>query len=107
MKQYLYKITPMRQGMVIEGPTKEEAGIIISKHFGYLKSLTEQGSVLLFGRTQNSGKETFGIAIFRADSEEQAKTIMKNDPAVQNGVMKAKLYEYKLAVLNARDWQAD
>ena len=92
--------------MVIEGPTKEEAAII-SKHFSYLKSLTEQGTVLLFGRTQESGAETFGIAIFRADSEEEVRIIMKNDPAVQNGVMKAELYEYKLAGLNARDWQAD
>lgn len=91
--------------MVIEGPTKEEAAII-SKHFSYLKSLIEQGTVLLFGRTQESDAETFGIAIFRADSEE-ARIIMKNDPAVQNGVMKAELYEYKLAGLNARDWQAD
>jgi uncharacterized protein YciI len=80
MMQYLYRITPTRLGMVAEGPTDEEAAIM-SRHFDYLKSLTGQGTVLLFGRTQNSDATTFGIAIFRAESEVEARSIINNDPA--------------------------
>ena len=106
MMQYLYRITPTRLGMVAEGPTDEEAAIM-SRHFDYLKSLTDQGTVLLFGRTQNSDATTFGIAIFRAESEVEARSIMDSDPAVKEAVMRAELYPYKVAGLNARDWRAD
>jgi uncharacterized protein YciI len=104
--QFLYKITPTRVEMVTEGPNDEEA-VIMSRHFSYLNSLTEQGTVLLFGRTQNSDASTFGIAIFRADSEDEAYSIMKSDPAVKDGVMRAELYPYKVAGLNARDWPVE
>jgi uncharacterized protein YciI len=106
MKQFLYKITPTRLGMVEVGPTDQEAGIV-KEHFRYLTSLTEKGTVLVFGRTQNADAKAFGIAILRAESEGEARSIMENDPAVKRGVMRAELYPYKVAGLNARDWQAD
>jgi len=92
--------------MVTNGPTDEEASII-SEHFNYLKLLTEQGVVLVFGRTQNKDASTFGIAIFRAESDAGARAIMKNDPAVKNGVMRAELFPYKVASLNASNWTVD
>jgi len=104
--EFLYKITPARMGMVTEAPTEAEAAIV-NQHFDYLQSLTDKGMMLLFGRTQNSGAATFGIAIFRAASQEEARSIMSNDPAVKQGVMRAELYEYKVSGLNARDWHAD
>lgn len=106
MKQFLYKITPTRLGMVEVGPTEEEAEIV-GEHFRYLTSLTEKGTVLVFGRTQNPDANTFGLAIFRAESESEARSIMENDPAVKQGVMRAELFPYKVAGLNARDWVAD
>jgi len=106
MMQYLYKITATRLGMATEGPTDEEAAVML-QHFNYRKSLTDQGTVLLFGRTQNSDATTFGIAIFRAESEDKARSIMNNDSAVNGGVMRAELYPYKVAGLNALDWHAD
>lgn len=105
MLQFLYKTTAARLEMVTEGPTEREATIVL-RHFNYLKSLTDIGTVLLFGRTQNSGATTFGIAILRAESEDEARSIMNNDPAVKEGVMRVELYPYKVAGLNASDWQA-
>jgi len=32
---------------------------------------------------------------------------MNNDPAVKEGVMRAELYPYKVAGLNAREWRTD
>jgi len=104
--QFLYKITPARLEMVTIGPTDQEAAIM-SQHFNYLKSLTDEGTVLLFGRTQNSDARTFGLAIFRAASQDEAQSIMNNDPAVKERVMRAELYPYKVAGLNAREWRTD
>ena len=106
VNQYLYTIQPTRLEMITHGPTDEEASIL-ADHFNYLKSLTEQGVVLVFGRTQNNDASTFGIAIFRAESADAAQSIMNRDPAVSKGIMRAKLFPYKVAGLNARNWMSD
>lgn len=106
MMQFLYRIIPTRLRMVTEGPTDVEEAIL-TRHLNYLKSLTDQGTVLLFGRTQNSDETTFGIAIFRAESENEARSIMVNDPAVKGGLMRAELYPYKVAGLSISDWRVD
>lgn len=40
----------------------------------------------------------FGIVILEVDSEEEAIEHMKNDPAVKEGIMKAKLFPYRVAL---------
>jgi hypothetical protein len=44
---------------------------IVDRHFGRLKKYTEEGKVILAGRTLNSGPDTFGLVIFEAASEEE------------------------------------
>ena len=97
MKQFLYRLEPARLEMVTIGPTAEEAAIV-GRHFAYLESLTQQGVMLLVGRTQDSSPDTIGLAIFQAESEDQARAIMENDPAVKHGVMRAKLFPFKIAL---------
>ena len=92
--------------MLTDGPTDEEASII-SAHFEYLTSLTKQGTMLVFGRTQNNDASTFGLCIFRANSDLEASAVVNNDPAVKAGVMRAKMFPYKVAGLNAAGWQQD
>ncbi len=96
--QFLYYLKPARLGMLTEGSTPEEAEIV-SRHFEYLKDLTEKGVMILMGRTQNNDEATFGIAIFEAQDETAALRVMENDPAVAGGVMKATLYPYKIALM--------
>jgi uncharacterized protein YciI len=98
MEQWIYVLKPTRLEMLTEGSTPEEAEIV-GRHFAYLKDLTEKGVMILMGRTQNNDESTFGIAIFEAEDETAARSIMENDPAVKNGVMTATLYPYKVALL--------
>ena len=42
---------------------------------------------------------SFGIAVFEAEDESAARTIMENDPAVRAGLMRAVLYPYKIALM--------
>jgi uncharacterized protein len=97
MNQYLYRLLPVRIEMVTVGPTPEEQAIV-SEHFAHLTALTEQGVMLLVGRTQDNSPRTFGIAIFQAESEEQAQLIMNSDPAVRNGIMHAELFPFSIAL---------
>jgi uncharacterized protein YciI len=96
--QWLYYLKPARLGMVTGEATAEEIETV-SRHFAYLKDLTEKGVMILMGRTQNNDEHTFGIAIFEAEDESTAQKIMENDPAVMGGVMRAKLYPYKIALM--------
>jgi len=96
--QWLYLLKPARLGMVTEGATPEEAATV-SRHFAYLKDLTEKGVMVIVGRTQNNDENTLGIAIFEAEDESAARTIMENDPAVIGGVMKTTLYPYTIALM--------
>lgn len=96
--QWLYHLVPTRLGMVTGEATQEEIQTV-SRHFAYLKDLTEKGVMILMGRTQNNDEHTFGIAIFEAEDESAARRIMEHDPAVVGGVMRAKLYPYKIALM--------
>jgi uncharacterized protein YciI len=84
--------------MLSEGPTPEEERIV-GDHYSYLKKLTDQGVVILAGRTLNTDESSFGIIIFRADSEEAARRIVADDPAVRGGVMRAELFPYRIALM--------
>ena len=98
MKHYLYKIQATRLEMLAEGPTPAEQAVT-SEHFEYLKGLTEQGIVILAGRTLNTDASSFGIVIFQAESDEAARAVVDQDPAVQKGLMQAELYPYRVALM--------
>lgn len=98
MQQFLILLKPTRIKMLTEGETKREVRIV-AEHFAYLEKLTAQGVMILVGRTQNDDASAFGIAIFQAETEVEARTIMESDPAVINQVMKAELFPYKIALM--------
>jgi uncharacterized protein YciI len=97
MPHFLYRIQPVRPAMLTDGATPEEAEFT-SQHFNYLKDLMDKGKVILAGRTQNPDYSSFGIIIFNADSEEGAREIVDNDPAVKNRIMRSELYPYAIAL---------
>jgi uncharacterized protein len=95
---YLYRIQLTRLGMLTEGRTEAE-DITYKQHVAYLQKLTDEGTALLVGRTLNADETTFGICIFRAESDEAADAIMNNDPGVHGGVWKATLFPFRIAFL--------
>jgi uncharacterized protein YciI len=97
---FLYRIQPVRPEMLSEGATPDEDRII-SEHFAYLQRLTQAGVVLLAGRTLNTDPSAFGIVILTAGSEQEARRIMHDDPAVAQRVMRAELHPYRIALLGA------
>jgi uncharacterized protein YciI len=87
--------------MLVDGPTHSEEKIV-SDHFGYLKDLNDRGVVILAGRTLNTDESSFGIVVFQAESTEAAQALMRSDPAVKNGVMRAELFPYRIALMAER-----
>jgi uncharacterized protein YciI len=87
--------------MLTDGPTEREAQIL-SEHFAYLSKLTAEGTVLMAGRTLNADEQTFGIAVLVAATTADAAAAMSNDPAVKQGVMRAELFPYRIALWSKR-----
>jgi uncharacterized protein YciI len=90
---YLYTTHATRDAMVTEGPTEQEEEIL-GKHFQYMKEMTAKGTVHVAGRTLNKDTSAFGLVVFRAASDEEAKRLMENDPGIRLGVMTATILPF-------------
>lgn len=75
---------------------KEEA--TIARHYEHLERLLAAGTLILAGKTDGLDAKTFGLVIFEAVSEQEARDIMTTDPAVESGVMSAELHPYTIAL---------
>ena len=101
MNQYLYRLELTRPTLLLDGPTREEASAL-DAHAAYVERLTRASTVLLAGRTQRPDDDAFGIVILQAESDEAAQRVMQEDPAVEQGVMRAELFPYRIAFLAER-----
>ena len=64
--------------------------------------MVDAGTMLMAGRTTHNDERTFGIAVFLAPSETEARALMENDPAVKHGVMRAELFPYRIALWSSK-----
>jgi uncharacterized protein YciI len=97
MPEFLYKLQLVRGDMLRAGPTDSEQ-VVVAEHFAYLQDLARQGVIILVGRTLNTDENAMGLAVFRAVSEDAARRIMNDDPAVKKGVMTATLYPFRVVL---------
>ncbi len=95
--QFLCLLTPQRSSFPGDGTPEEFA--VIGEHFQFLVDLRDAGKLILAGRTQDD--QPLGLSIFEAESEEQAKGVVDNDPAVKAGIFTANLRPYAVAVCRA------
>ncbi len=94
MSHYLIMYRPPREDFA-ENATPEESAII-ERHFEYLQKQEADGRLILAGRTEDA---RFGIAVIEANSENEAKEIMADDPPVKEGVFTGELLPFRLALL--------
>lgn len=73
---------------------------ITGEHFQRLVKMKNEGVVLLAGRTQLELNDAgmMGLVIFYAKDEKEAMQFMKDDPAVKNKIMLAKVVPYSVVV---------
>jgi uncharacterized protein YciI len=96
-KQYIYVLRPVPRLTNPDNWTQRDNDAAV-RHFQMLQGLLEEGKLILAGRTQTMDESTFGIAILEVESEEEARTIMENDPMVKEQVATAQLFPYRVAL---------
>jgi uncharacterized protein len=97
--QFLYKLTLIPR-LIEEANWSEEDNNKVYEHFKMLQGLLKENKLILAGKTDNMDETTFGLVILQVDSEESARTIMENDPAVKGGIMTAQIFPYRVALYN-------
>ncbi len=85
-KQHFFAIIKPNRQDFITNP-KEEEDKIMSDHFLYLQSLLAQGKLFLAGPTLIP-EDPFGVIILEAENEEEAKTLLENDPSVKSKIQR-------------------
>jgi len=96
--QFIYQFDPIRPELVTDPDAWTEEDIRVSQaHFAYLKGATEDGIVLLAGRSQDGVGPA--IVILEAETEGAAQKFMENDPFVASGLMRASLHPFWAALV--------
>ncbi len=99
VEQFIYVLKLIPRLLNDDNWTKAEEEIV-GRHFRALQSLQKDGRLILAGRTLNSDPDSFGIVILQVETEDEARMLMENDPAVREGIMTAKLYPYSVALIS-------
>ena len=78
----------------------EHENNLIMQHFGFLMDLSKRGILVFAGRTEYdfSHEDLFGIALIKAESLEEAKNILFQDPAVKAQLQIADVHPYRMAI---------
>lgn len=98
-KQFIYvlKLTPRL--LDAKNWTKQDEQIV-GRHFRRLQQLHKEGRVLLAGRTLNeSDPSQFGVVVFEAADEAEARKVMEGDDAVKEKIMTAQLFPFSVALI--------
>ncbi|MBW9234197.1 YciI family protein [Leptospira santarosai] len=96
--QFLYQLK-LIPSLLQEANWTDQENNIVQQHFEELQHLKTIGKLILAGRTLEMDSSGFGIVILEVDSEDEARTLMENDPAVKEGIMTASLFPYRVALI--------
>ena len=97
MAEWLYVIRPPRPTFMDDASPEENE--VMERHFEYLKRLLEEGRLILAGPSLDP---PFGLVIFEAATEGDARRVMEDDPSVAAGVQFAELHPFRASLLRGR-----
>jgi uncharacterized protein YciI len=97
-QQFIYAFGAVRPELVTNPDAWTESDIqTAQEHFAYLQRATVEGTVILAGRsTDGQGP---AVVILEADTEADARRFMEDDPFVANGLMRATLHPFRVALV--------
>jgi uncharacterized protein YciI len=103
--QFIYQFETIRPELMTDPDAwTEQDNKIAGAHYAYLKAATEEGVVLLAGRSLDGVGPA--VVIFEAESDDAACRFMENDPFVSGGLMRAHLHPFRAALVR-KGWGQD
>jgi uncharacterized protein len=88
-----YVLGLLRRGVRPSGMSEEEENRLQEDHLAYLRSLREAGDLIVYGPL--TGDPDFrGILVFRTESIDRARELMREDPWVLRGALVLQLFSW-------------
>ena len=104
LPQWLIVLTLARPELQDPKNWTDRDNAAVGAHFARLQKMTEEGRVIFVGRTQDTtpdGKmvpDTTGLIVLEAPDRAAAEAVLRDDPAVKAGLMRGKVFSYKIAL---------
>jgi uncharacterized protein YciI len=104
MPQWLIVLTLARPELQDPKTWTDKDNAAVGAHFERLKTMTDQGRIIVFGRTQDTlpnghlVPDTIGLIILEAPDRAAAEAVLNDDPAVKAGLMRGKVFSYQIAL---------
>jgi uncharacterized protein YciI len=98
LSEWLCVIRPSRATFLEDATPAEQE--VMREHFEYLKGLLEAGKLILAGP---SLEPPFGIIVFEAESEDEARRLVAADPSVAAGVQTPEVHPFRASLLRGRE----
>ena len=95
MSQFAYLVRPAFDNAFMASAGEREK-TVVEAHGQFLDGLHRDGKLVFAGRCNNG---PFGIVVFEAPGEAEARRIMLSDPSVVAGVQTAELHPFKVALM--------
>jgi len=102
--QWLIVLTIARPELQDPKKWTDKDNAAVGAHFQRLQKMTAEGKVIFFGRTQDTlpnghlVPDTTGLIVLEAADREAAEKVLAEDPAVQAGLMRGKVFSYQIAL---------
>jgi uncharacterized protein YciI len=93
MSDWLCIIRPPRPTFMEDSTPEEDE--VMRAHFGYLKSLLDEGRLILAGP---SLEPPFGVIVFEAEDEAEAQRVIAADPSVASGLQTPELHPFRASL---------
>jgi uncharacterized protein YciI len=93
---YLYKLIPPRPTFHLDTTAEEKE--IMGRHIAYWTALTDKGMAIVFGPVFDPAG-VYGLGIIEVDSEDRARQIAAQDPAILAGGFTNELFPMDVGLI--------
>ena len=93
MAHFLVIYRPPRPTFNDDATADEER--VIGMHFQYLKRLLAEGKLLIAGPCEDA---SMGLAVLECESQDEARSILAADPAVQGKIFTGEIKPYRVSL---------
>ena len=95
MSHFVYKLIPPRASFATDMSDAEAA--TMGRHVAYWQDLLERRRVVVFGPVLDPAG-TWGLAVLEADTEDDARALCADDPAITSGMATFEVYAMPKAI---------
>jgi uncharacterized protein YciI len=93
MSDWLCIIRPPRPTFMDDSTPEEDE--VMGRHFEYLEGLLESGRLILAGPSLDP---PFGVIVFEAEDEAEARRLIEADPSVAAGLQTPELHPFRASL---------